>query len=124
MQNTKNTIYTVRSDTGISHEVSEEFSIPDYMPEVRQIISCSASVIPDGKFTDGTELTLSGITAYSVLYVGDDGELSSASLNSDYTTRIPVNADPGIPSDNIPSVTSVVSVNCSVSPRGCFQRSS
>ncbi len=113
MQNTKNTVFIVLSDSGVSHEVSEEFSIPDYMPEVRRIISCNSSVIPDGKFTDGHEVTLSGIVAYSVIYVGDDGDVTTAPLNTDYTVRIPLNSDgPSTPSDQIPVMTCVSSVNC------------
>ena len=72
-----------RFDIGMPHEVSEEFTLPDYMPEVRRIVSCTAQVLPENKYLESSEVSLSGLAAYTVLYVGEDGELVSAPLNSD-----------------------------------------
>ncbi|MCI9449077.1 MAG: hypothetical protein HFE30_02335 [Clostridiales bacterium] len=78
-----------RFDIGMPHEVSEEFTLPDYMPEVRRIVSCTAQVLPENKYLESSEVSLSGLAAYTVLYVGEDGELVSAPLNSEYSVRIP-----------------------------------
>jgi len=34
------------TDTVISHEVGEEFSLPDYVPEIRRLLHTRAGVLP------------------------------------------------------------------------------
>ncbi len=77
------------------HEAYEEFMLPDYMPEVRRIVSCSATVLPDSRYIDQNGVTLSGIVVYTVLYIGDDGGLNSAPLSTEYTHVCPVRRDEG-----------------------------
>lgn len=110
----KNSLYSIRLDTGTPHDVSEDFSLPDYLPEVRQILACSASVIPENKYIDQSEIILSGIISYSVFYVGDDGNLTCVPLNSEYSVRIPCSSADvsGLSAEMLPGVTYINSHSC------------
>lgn len=114
MNNIPNVLYSVRFDIGNQHDVQEEFSLPDYMPEVRQIISCRSTVLPENIFIDQNELVLSGLVMYTVLYVGDDGKLTSSDLNSEYTARLECGGCDltGLSAESIPYVTQISSCTC------------
>ncbi len=87
MMNKQKELSLIRLDSISTHEVSEDFSLPDYMPEVRRIISCDAVALPENKYIDRDEIILSGIVAYTVLYVGEDGKITSAPLSSEYSVK-------------------------------------
>lgn len=84
--NTKVT-YT-RLDLGTAHDVSEEFTLPDYLPEIRRIVTYNGCVLPDSKYIDRGEIALSGIVVYTVYYLGEDGSLNAVPLNSEYTVQM------------------------------------
>lgn len=69
------------------HEETEEFTLPDYLPEIRKILSCTAEALPENKYVDGPSVESSGIVVYSVLYLGDGPELCSAPLQSEYSVK-------------------------------------
>ena len=110
----KSNLYSVRFDIGNQHDVQEDFTLPDYMSEVRRIVSCKASVLPENLFIDQSELVLSGLVMYTVLYVGDDGKLTNADLNSEYTARLGCGACDlsGLSAESIPYVTQLISCTC------------
>ncbi len=74
----------------VTHEATEEFTLPDYLPEIRKILSCAAEALPENKYVDGPQVESSGIVVYSVLYLGDGPELCSAPLQSEYSVKVPV----------------------------------
>ncbi len=68
-----------------THETTEEFTLPDYMPAIRRILRVSATPLPESRFLTGSALEFSGTVSYSVLYIGEAGELYCAPLTSEYT---------------------------------------
>lgn len=72
----------------LTHDCAEDFTLPDYMPEIRRVISVEASPLPESRFLTGAAMEFSGTLIYSVLYVGDTGELYSAPLSSEYTASV------------------------------------
>ncbi len=68
-----------------SHEAAEDFSLPDYMPAVRRVVSVEAVPLPENRFLSGDALEFGGTLAFSVLYVGEGGELYCAPLTTEYT---------------------------------------
>lgn len=112
--NTNSELFTVRLDTGIPHETTEDFTLPDYMPEVRRIVSSSAFPLPENKYVEGCEVVLSGVVNYTVLYIGEDGKLNAVHLSSEYSVNIKCgNTDmTGLSRDSIVSNTSVTSNSC------------
>ncbi|MBQ8392955.1 MAG: LysM peptidoglycan-binding domain-containing protein [Clostridia bacterium] len=110
----KAVITSVSSDIQLVNEISEEFSLPDYIPEVRRVLHTRASVLPEGKFISdsgtNTSLEFDGTVTYTVIYTDDEGKLRSIPLSSAYEgkTIIP---------DSVETVfidTGVDNVNCRV----------
>ena len=104
----------LRVDAGTVHDVSEEFTLPDYLPEIRQIVSCRCTVLPENKYQSDSGVGLSGLLTYTVTYVGDDGALSAVPLNSEYSATVPCSAETlaGTPVSRLGVPTSAETVNC------------
>ncbi len=76
-----------RRQSPIYAETSCEFSLPDYLGDVRKILLTDAQVRPAGKFSDGDGVELPGIVTYNVIYLDADGEISSAGFSSEYDLK-------------------------------------
>ena len=88
-QATKKAVITsLSSDIQTVNEISEEFSLPDYVPEVRRVLHTDVSVLPEGKFISdmgtNTSLDFNGTVTYNVVYTDDEGKLRSVPLSSAY----------------------------------------
>lgn len=89
----KASLFTKRFDTSVVCDVSEDFTLPDYRPEMRRVIGAFATPTVDGKYLSGDELEVDGGVTYTVLYVSSDGEIAQTSQTSSYTGKIPVKTD-------------------------------
>ena len=92
-QNSKNTVLcAVSTDTVTAHDVSEEFVLPDYVPEVRRILFTRAQILPESKYmsdsASGQTLDFGGTVTYSVIYIDDEGKLCSTPLCSTYEASV------------------------------------
>ena len=111
----KNPIITsISSDSQLTHEVSEEFSLPDYVPEVRRVLYTKAAVLPEGKFISdsgaNTSLEFDGTVTYNVIYTDDEGKLCSTPLSTNYNEQTIISGHP----DTVFIDTAVDSVTCRV----------
>ena len=77
--------YAPYLDTVISGDVSEEFSLADYFPEVRRVISVTAKAIPEGKFLSSGTVDCDGIVSFIVTYLGEDQTVASAPFVIQYS---------------------------------------
>ncbi len=109
------TIYVKRFDTSAVCDVTEDFVLPDYIPEVRRVIGVRTSVSADGKYLSGDELETDGGVTYNVMYVGGDGAICMTSQTSSYTGRVPLKTedDRFTPQDIVLTCTAE-NVNCRV----------
>lgn len=84
----------ISDDTQLNHEVSEEFSLPDYVPEIRKLLVVRASALPESKYISQSSvppmLEIGGTVAYSVIYTSDDGSLCALPLSSSYEAKSPI----------------------------------
>ena len=91
-------ITSLGQDSIITTEVNEEFSLPDYVPEVRKVLCVRARVLPEGKFMSdsgsNTNLEFDGIVTYNVIYTDDEGRLCSTPLQSNYEAQSVISASP------------------------------
>ncbi len=71
-------------------EVSGDFTLPDYQPEIRRLLTVTPTVLPPAKYVGAANVELNGTVDYSVLYVGGDGGLYSVPLSADYSMQIPL----------------------------------
>ncbi len=84
--------YEKRFDTGAQTDVSEDFTLPDYHPEIRRVVCVRAAVLTDGKYLSGSDLEADGNVIYTVAYSDADGRLNEITETSSFTGRIPTGA--------------------------------
>lgn len=73
---------------GALHEVTDDISLPDYMPEIERIVSCTSSLLPESRYIDSGELVLSGIAIVCIYYIGGTGELCAFPHNCEYSVKL------------------------------------
>ena len=71
--------------TSLTHESAEDFTLPDYMPAIRRVISVTARPLPESRFLTGNAMEFGGTLTYSVLYLGEGDEIFCAPLSSEYS---------------------------------------
>ncbi len=74
-------------------EVSGELTMPDYYPEIRKVISLWADAIPDSKYLSEGALETGGTLAFNLLYIGDDGAITSVPYVTEYSQSVNMGAD-------------------------------
>ncbi|MBO5938482.1 MAG: DUF3794 domain-containing protein [Clostridia bacterium] len=79
-------------DRRMNTETTGEYTLPDYRPEIRRVLSVTPTVLPPAKYVGGAGVELNGTVDYSVLYVGADGELYSFPISSEYHFTLPIEA--------------------------------
>ena len=72
-------------DMRCATDVSEEFTLADYYPEIKKVISFTARAIPEGKFVSGDAIDCDGIASFNVTYLGEDGTIAAVSFSIRYT---------------------------------------
>ena len=96
LRNEAQGLVTISDDTAINHEVSEEFSLPDYVPEVRRVLFTRAQALPESKYISDTTvpptIELGGTVTYSIIYTNEEGELCALPLNSTYEVKAPISS--------------------------------
>ena len=65
-------------------ELSDDFTLPDYRPEIRRLLKISAILPPPSSYVSPSAAEFSGDVIYNVLYVGGDGKLNSVELTAVY----------------------------------------
>ncbi len=93
---TRSTVQVPLFDREITTDVSGDYSLPDYQPEIKRLLRIRTSVLPPvspagvGSVADGGELT--GALCYYVLYMGHDNALYCAPLPTEYRIALPEDA--------------------------------
>lgn len=77
-------------DRVISTELSGDYTLPDYLPEIRRILRVSPTVLPPSRYIEGKEIEFGGTADYHMLYIASDGGLYTAPLSSDYSFSAPL----------------------------------
>lgn len=93
-------------------ECGEEFTLPDYYPEVRRVISTLCRVLPESWYDNGDTAEQGGVVAFTVMYLGDDGSLTAVPLTTDYTVSIQIPKTEENSSTVIAADTSAENVTC------------
>lgn len=80
-------------ERGLTVEVSGDYSLPDYQPEIKRLLRIGTNVLPPNRFagTDGMELR--GTLDYYVLYMGHDNGVYCAPLTTEYSMQAEPDAE-------------------------------
>ena len=77
------------ADKTVSAELSGDFTLPDYQPEIKRLLRVTASVLPPSKYIGDGEAEFTGIVDYYVLYIGSDNGVYCVPLSTDYKIDLP-----------------------------------
>ncbi len=77
-------------DRRIVTELSSDFSLPDYQPEIKRLLRVQATVSPTDKYIGAGSAEFSGTVDYKILYSGNDGELYCATEVGEYRFACPL----------------------------------
>lgn len=84
-----------------------EYTLPDYMPEIRKLLRIETRLLPTGRFLSGGRAEISGVCVHTVYYSDGEGHLSAAVESGDYRCAVPLAAEDAqvIPSCRVKGVT-------------------
>ncbi len=102
----KSMLQTEEKSTSILVESGGEFVLPDYMPKVQKVLRLEARALPPTRYIGGSSADMSGSVLHTLIYLGEDGEISATVLPSKYDFSIPLKA-----SSAAPKVTAAVDVD-------------
>lgn len=110
-------------DKTISTELSGDFTLPDYQPEIKRLLRVGASVLPSSKYVGDRECELAGNIDYFLLYMGSDNAIYCAPLTGEYKINIPFSSGDGEDIDSL-RATEVVATTVPdmISGRVCAPR--
>ena len=90
----------------VRHECAADFTLPDYMGDIKRVLSSSASVTPINKFLGQDLVSFLSEVSFEILYLDSDDVLTEATFTTDveHTEKI------SIPTADADIVTSVGNV--------------
>jgi len=74
-------------------DISEDFTLPDYLPEIRRLLRITPRVQIPARYISSSLSEFSGNVNWSVLYVTSDGELACAELFSPFEVSAEYDTD-------------------------------
>ena len=88
-------------DKTLNTELSGDFTLPDYQPEIKRLLRVSASVLPPSKYVGDRECELAGNVDYFILYTGSDNAVYCAPITGEYKINIPFSVGEGEENDSL-----------------------
>jgi hypothetical protein len=81
-------------DKSVISEISGDFTLPDYQPEIKKLLRVTANVLPASRYVGDRSAEFSGNVDYYVVYAGADNQIYCTPLTTEYKIDIPLdNAD-------------------------------
>ena len=81
------------TDKNVVTELSGDFILPDYQPEIKRLLRVGAVVLPPSKYISDREAELAGNVDYYVFYTGSDNAPYCAPLTAEYKINMPLDYD-------------------------------
>ncbi len=74
-------------------ECTEDFILPDYMPEIRRVVRLESKLLPGESYTGGGKAEFEGTVLYTLFYTDTEEKLTAVPLESHYEYRVPIGAE-------------------------------
>ena len=84
---------TVVCNKTFTTEISEDFTLPDYQPQIRRLLRVTPTVSIPSHYISRSLAEFSGNISWSVLYISEDGKLAEAKLVSPYDAAVDFETD-------------------------------
>ncbi|MBR5538457.1 MAG: LysM peptidoglycan-binding domain-containing protein [Clostridia bacterium] len=85
----QNFVQSERVSQNVFFESSGEYVLPDYMPKVEKLLRAESKILPPSRYMSGGGVQMTGNILHSLIYVGDEGEISATVLPSKYEFTVP-----------------------------------
>ena len=72
-------------------ELNSDFTLPDYQPEIRRLLSTRAIILPPSEYIGNGNAEAGGEINYKITYLGADNELYCVNLSDKYKCNAPLN---------------------------------
>lgn len=102
----------------VTTELSSDFTLPDYYPEIRKVLCITARLSPISRYVGGSNIEFSGRADYDMVYVSGEGKPASVPLGTDFSFSVPADIPDEIDWENSGEVfadTECGEVHCRVS---------
>lgn len=86
-------------DKRVTREMSVDFTLPDYQPEIKRLLRIGADVLPPESSFGMNDCEFSGVVDYYVTYLGSDNQMYCAPLSTEYRINIPIEDNRGLSYD-------------------------
>ncbi len=93
----------------VTEELTDDFSLPEYKPEIRRMLSVTAEALPAAHYLTPGHAEFAGSIRYCICYEGSDGGVWSAELPSEYDFDLLLDNDPAFDTDGM---TAYADVTC------------
>lgn len=74
-------------EKNVSSELSSDYTLPDYLPEIRKILGIRHKISPISRYI-GNNIEFSGRMDYELIYCSDGGELTYVPLGEDFSIEV------------------------------------
>lgn len=71
-------------------DLSGDFTLPDYQPEIKRLLRVNARVLPPSRYIGDSEGEFAGSIDYYVHYIGSDNQIYCAPVSTEYKTSVPM----------------------------------
>ena len=88
MQNEYKRIQQDCVNESVLAECSEEFILPDYLPEIRRVLRLETHLVKGECFTSGKRASFDGTVLYTLFYTDTEEKLTSVPLESRYSYEL------------------------------------
>jgi hypothetical protein len=90
-ENQRGNTILVKTFRDTSHnEISAEYNLPDYLPDINRLLKVSAKITENSHFLSGDVLEYDGKLKCTLLYATGDGNLKSADFERDFAGNMSV----------------------------------
>ncbi|MBQ8404661.1 MAG: DUF3794 domain-containing protein [Clostridia bacterium] len=108
-----NSLYEKAIKKSDSRDISTEYTLPDYLPDITRLLRVSAKAEHPEKYCSAESVEYDGKVIYNILYATSEGEIRCAVFDADYTGA--VNAQEINDFSVVDVSVSTESVNCRLS---------
>lgn len=70
-----------------------EYLLPDYMGDVKKLLTSKARIVPTGKFVSDGSVEVSGNVEYDLLYLDSAGKLTAVNSSSDFSESFEIDGE-------------------------------
>lgn len=87
---TKNAVMEKLYDGESSNELSDDYSLPDYLPDIRKIVRVGAKPQLNGKYMNGEKVEFEGRVFYEILYISSENTLKVIAFDTSFEQNVPI----------------------------------